>query len=395
MHFTSTKLVKILTMKLINFSNQLAAGPKNIALNFIKEILANNKDHKYIFLIPSLDEYLNFNDTDNVSFVFVEIGDGLMEKIIKTVKINWVIIPKICKEKEVDGILAFGNFLTYASGLMKKVVLLHHPHIVDDELFYSLQFPSMLTESIKRFVFFLTVRNVDTVVVQSQYMLDVCVKKFPKYKGKFKVIYNPISKNFASKRSKEHAKQRLDRLLNKKKYKLLYVSRFYPHKNHEFLLKLAQLFERSDLQIEVFVTIDPLLPGALEFLKTVDELRLPIFNLGEIIQSELAKHYLNSDLMIFPSNAETFGNPIIESMFFSLPLIMPNKDYALTLLGNKGAYYDSQSEESCLDLITGLLTDREKYYQYSIYCYERSFLFPDSKNWVNKYVKLLEASDEI
>jgi len=117
--------------------------------------------------------------------------------------------------------------------------------------------------------------------------------------------------------------------------------------------------------------------------------------LGEVAQSELVEHYLNSDLMIFPSNAETFGNPIIESMFFSLPLIMPNKDYALTLLGNKGAYYDSQSEESCLNLITGLLTDREKYYQYSIYCYERSFLFPDSKSWVNKYVKLLEASDEI
>lgn len=36
-------------MKLINFSNQLAAGPKNISLNFIREILSSAGKCEYIF----------------------------------------------------------------------------------------------------------------------------------------------------------------------------------------------------------------------------------------------------------------------------------------------------------------------------------------------------------
>jgi len=274
-------------MYLVNLSNQLASGPKNIALNYINQTLADDKGHKYVFIIPSEESYLNYKDSENVSFVFVEVGNGILEKIIKTTRVNWLLIPKICKENKIKGILAFGNFLTYASGSMKKIVLLHHPHIIDDKLVYSLGFVSMLGELIKRIVFSKTIKNVNIVVVQSQYMLDECVKKFPKYENKFKVIHNPLSENFTHQRSKKCANQRLDSFLNKKKYKLLYVSRFYPHKNHEFLLKLAQLFEQSDLQIEVFVTIDPLLPGALEFLKTVDELRLPIFNLGEVAHQNL------------------------------------------------------------------------------------------------------------
>ena len=70
-------------MKLINFSNQLAAGPKNISLNFIREILSSAGKYEYIFLGPSISEYQVFNDTQNVKFLFVEVGSGFFWKNIK------------------------------------------------------------------------------------------------------------------------------------------------------------------------------------------------------------------------------------------------------------------------------------------------------------------------
>jgi len=382
-------------MYLINFSNQLAAGPKNISLNFINNILTNSRNFEFIFIVPDHKDYRNFKDTGDVSFIFIEVGSGIFEKIIKTIKVNWIVIPKICKRNNIKGILAFGNFLTYTPGRMKKVVLLHHPHIVDDALFYSLGIFSKLIESTKRFVFSLTVRNVDIVVIQSDFMMDVCVKKFPKRREKFHVIHNPISESLISKILKDNVRRRGNVFFNKEKYKLLYVSRFYPHKNHIFLLNLARLSEELGLDLEFFVTIDPLLPGASEFLDDVVKSHLKIFNLGEIDQSELSIHYENSDFMIFPSNAETFGNPIIESMFFSLPLILPNREYALTLLGDGGAFYDAQSEVECLDLINSFLIDKAKYSQYAEYCYKRSLIFSDPEEWVNSYLDLLEVPGEI
>jgi len=381
-------------MNLINFSNQLAAGPKNISLNFIKEILSSGKDEMYIFLVPSIVEYQVFKDTQNVKFLFVEVGTGFIGKILKTLRINWWIIPKICRTETIESILAFGNFLTYSSGAIKKVVLLHHPHIVDDELFYSLPISSKISESVKRLVFWLTIRNVDIVVVQSDYMLDQCYRKFPKYHSKFTIIHNPISRDFESNLSVQANNLKRAGFKNKDKFTLLYVSRFYPHKNHEFLIDLSKKFLESSLKIEILVTIDPLLEGANNFLESVNSQKLPIYNLNELSQQELAQYYVSADFMIFPSIAETFGNPIIEALFFSLPLILPNRGYAKALLGEGGAYYDPVSVDSCFHLLKTLIKNEESYIRYAEYCYSRSLVFPNSSRWVHLFKGLLRGSCE-
>lgn len=376
-------------MKLINFSNQLAAGPKNISLNFIREILSSAGKCEYIFLVPSISEYQVFNDTQNVKFLFIEVGSGFFGKILKTLRINWSVIPAICRQNKIDAILAFGNFLTYSSISIRKVVLLHHPHIVDDELFYSLPASSKISESVKRLVFWLTIRNVDVVVVQSDYMLDKCYKKFPKYQSKFSVVHNPISSDFESKLSTQSNDLKMDGFKGKDTFTLLYASRFYPHKNHDFLIDLSKKFLESSFKIEILVTIDPLIEGANVFLESVKRHSLPIYNLTELSQPALAKYYMSADFMIFPSNAETFGNPIIEALFFSLPLILPNKGYAKALLGDKGSFYDSGCVDSCFHLLKSFLDDEERYIRYVEYCYSRSLLFPNPSRWVDLYLGLL------
>jgi glycosyltransferase involved in cell wall biosynthesis len=381
-------------MVLINFSNQLSAGPKNISLNFIKEILKEDSVNEYIFILPSIDEFLDFKDTKNVTFRFVEVGNGLFGKIIKTFRINWRVIPEICKNNKINTILAFGNFLTYSLPSIKKIVLLHHPPIVDDNLYKSLPITSRFAELIKRFIFWLTIKNVDIVVVQSSFMHDELFNKYPDYKNKFKIISNPISSHFKKDILTLANNDKMSGFQGKSIFTLLYVSRFYPHKNHEFLIKLAKKFATSEFNIEILVTINPSLDGADKFLDAVKLQKLPIYNLSELNQSELSQNYMKSDFMIFPSNAETFGNPIIESLSFSLPIILPNKGYARTLVGENGAYYDAKDVNSCFHLISDFLLNEEKYVEYAGYCYSRSMTFPDPTTWVNQYLDLFNK-DEI
>jgi glycosyltransferase involved in cell wall biosynthesis len=379
---------------LVNFSNQLAAGPKNIALNFIKQALRENLGVRFCFLLPDIGCYKGFSDTEKVKFIYVEKGNGLLGKVTKTVKINFFLVPMLAKSMNAVSVLAFGNFLLARLGPRKKAVLLHHPYIVDDELFDNLPISRRLPELIKRIAFRFTVMNVDKVVVQSEYMMREFAKKYPSHTNKLELIFNPISEVFFGQRSENDSIHKLNALEEGKKHTVAYISRFYPHKNHAFLINLAKKTAQAGLPIQFIITVDNNLPGAAEYLESVKKENLPIQNIGEINQSELIEFYKKSDLVIFPSKSETFGNPLIEGMFFSIPIIAPDKDYSRSILGKAGLFYKEDSADDCMSLLISLLSDRSKYLSYSQASYERSFAFPDSKEWFNQYLSLVEDYNE-
>ena len=377
-------------MKLINFSNQLAAGPKNISLNFIKNALSDPLSEDFIFLVPDIKEYKAFNDTERVTFIHISEGSNVLSKIRKAIYINFFLMRQVSKKKQIKSVLAFGNFLLNKLKGATKVVLLHHPYIVDDVLFNELPFIQRNIELIKRFAFKYTVSNVDKVVVQSDYMKKLFVKKYPRHESKVEVIFNPVSECFNLQRNKNESKLKTEELERKGVYKIIYVSRLYPHKNHEFILRLGAYIKSKNAPFELLVTINPEIAGGSEFLQSVEDSELPIINIGEIAQEELIAYYKNCNFAVFPSYSETFGNPLIEAMYFSLPLITPKKDYSVAIVGDYGLHYKEDSVESCFSIINSLRLNPEEYKSASEYSYERSKIFPNSSSWYKQYLVLLE-----
>jgi len=373
-----------------NFSNQLAAGPKNISLNFIKQSFASKADNKFIFIVPKLSEYEQFTNSVNIKLIFVDVGGNVLSKIIKTIRINWFIMPRLYKRVKPRAILAFGNFLLGSFPDANKVVLLHHPYIVDDGLYSKLKGISLFSEMLKRRAFKSTIKNVDKVVVQSEYMKKSLIRKYPNFEDKLELIFNPISENFVKTKRVNESLQKSNYLTRKKTFQIIYVSRFYPHKNHEFIIKLAKLIKERSLPIELLVTINNNLPGAENFLNQLSTFDLAVINIGEISQVLLCKYYQECDLAIFPSNAETFGNPLIEAMLFSLPVIAPNKDYAKAILGLSGIFYNDDDEVECLELIQYTIKSKTVYEKSSDESYQRSTIFPDSSSWFEQYYSILK-----
>lgn len=376
---------------LINLYNQTAAGPKNISLNLISELMSESKDacHFYI-IVPDIQEYSALCSTNNVHIIKLQKVNTFIAKIAIRIYLDVILVPKLIKKYRITSMLAFGNFLLSPVSI-KKVVLLHHPYLFDDLLIRKLPFFSKLIEKVKRFTFWITLKNVDVLVVQSQYVLDAFKKVWADASVLLTIIPNPISKDFIAQSASE-----INSIVNQRVVSLgdgltiLYVSRFYPHKNHEFLLKVSSELSSANIRHKILVTVDPEISGADVFLNAVASEDLPIINLGEIKQIDLAEFYKTAHLFLFPSKSETFGNPLIEAMSYGLPVIAPSLEYAYSVVGESGTYYEPDNEKDCVFKITQLIHDSSSYYKKSLDSHQAFKSYPNVADWSKRYIEVLK-----
>jgi glycosyltransferase involved in cell wall biosynthesis len=73
----------------------------------------------------------------------------------------------------------------------------------------------------------------------------------------------------------------------------------------------------------------------------------------------MRKAYAEADALLFLSLTESYGFPLIESMFIGLPIICPNLPYAHALCGDQAIYFEANDiqslREACIELKTRLL----------------------------------------
>ncbi|MFX4267594.1 glycosyltransferase [Aliarcobacter butzleri] len=374
---------------LINFYNQMGAGPKNISLNFINTLKEREFLEETFIIIPNVEEYVNLESKGNVKLVKLKRYTNIFSKILFRIYLDIFFIPYFISKNKISKLLAFGNFLI-SPVKVKKVVLLHHPYIVDNILLNKLSFLPKIIEKLKRFAFYVTIKNVDIVVVQSNYMKRLLLEVWGN-DIKNCVIANPISKNFVKNYSLDEINDFIKhRLQNIDKIKILYVSRFYPHKNHIFLVDLSKVLNENNIKHEILITVDFSKQETLDLQQMITK-DISIESIGEISQFELETYYKTSHIFIFPSNSETFGNPLIEAMKFGLPIVVPNLEYAQSIVEEAGIYYNQNDVLECKDSINNLISNSYNYRLKSLESFEQFKKYPQVEEWVDSYFKILDS----
>lgn len=368
-------------MLLINISNQIGAGPRNISLNLIRAV-GKTLNPEQITILATDDALVQEALAQSgVNYKTVPMFRNPLLKAFRFFYIQFLMMWSTSTQR-CERVLAFGNFFLVGSA-KRKAVLMHHPYLVDDELLAYLPGWPRFLERVKRSLFRWTLSRVDVVIVQSDYMREMFRQMYPRYGGGLVVIPNPISSNFMDALPLS-ADEKGAGLARKSKYSIIYASRFYPHKNHAFVIDLSRAFTHRKIPIEIVVTVDPEIPGAAEFLSMVEAEQLPIRNVGEVPQPELVRQYSEADAAIFPSRAETFGNPLVEALRFALPVIAPRKGYAFAVLGHSGVYYDEDDVEGCLTACEALFADSQGYAQACANAFSQGQIFPDVQEWCER-----------
>jgi len=96
---------------------------------------------------------------------------------------------------------------------------------------------------------------------------------------------------------------------------LISVGRIAPEKNLDQVLKTYEALQFMGDQIKLVMVGDG--PLKEQFQQRYPEIIFP----GMLSQTELAKYYASSDLFVFPSRTETFGNVTLEALASGIPVL--------------------------------------------------------------------------
>mgnify|MGYP000205046824 CR=1 FL=1 len=96
---------------------------------------------------------------------------------------------------------------------------------------------------------------------------------------------------------------------------IISVGRMAPEKNLEQVLKTYEALKFMGDQLKLIMVGDG--PLREQFQSRYPEIIFP----GMLDQTELAKYYASSDLFVFPSQTETFGNVTLEALASGIPVL--------------------------------------------------------------------------
>ncbi len=127
-------------------------------------------------------------------------------------------------------------------------------------------------------------------------------------RGIDKTIFNPLQRD----------KDWLANQIGNKKPNILFASRLVWEKNLKTLVEVYRHYESLDAPYNFIICGDGVAFNALK------EMMPNAFFIGKVQQKTLAKYFASSDVFLFPSISETYGNVVTEAMACGLPCVIAN-----------------------------------------------------------------------
>jgi len=216
------------------------------------------------------------------------------------------------------------------------------------------------------------------VIFLSKYAHAV-VKNYINNNIKFSIIAHGINKRFENLPKVQYS---IDKYSKEFPYKILYISSIdvYKHQNH--VINAVSILRKEGFPVLLELVgpshIKPLRKMNL-LLEKIDPANELVNYYGSLPYESLEKIYKNSDLFLFASSCETFGQIVTEAMSAGLPIACSNKSALPDVLGDCGVYFNPENPTNIALVLKMLLLDPQLRTNISLKGYNRSKEF----SWKN------------
>jgi glycosyltransferase involved in cell wall biosynthesis len=145
---------------------------------------------------------------------------------------------------------------------------------------------------------------------------------------------------------------------------VLTLARYYPHKDLEFILRVARtLLDRGDRRFVFFITIAAEQhPGARALLARIDREHLSedVVNLGPLDFSELRSAYDATQICFLPTLLESMSGTHLEALHYQLPIVTTERDFAWDACGTAARYFPVGDVDAAIRQLHAVLDARER-----------------------------------
>ncbi len=372
----------------INSYNTTSPGPAIVTWYLIEYLLKNEHNDDFKIFLQALDLFKKpKNDNINIKLTSIRHFRGIGRLFFRVI-FDFILLPLYTVFYRPRSVLVMANY-SPVEIRGKKIVIMRHSFLFDDKALRNLSVSQKIYEMVRRFLFYLTVKSTDTLIVQSDYVKIKVLQKYNMRNIDIRVLPNPIS-NIV----KRGSYPLRDKIPSKEKI-VLYVSRFHPHKNHDFIVRIAEKYfeEFQERNMKFYITIDSTLgKKAKNILKYIEEKGIgkTIINVGELPHHLLSRYYEKATCFFFPSKSESFGNPLLEAMAFGLPVIVPDADYAHAICSEAGIYYREDDEDDAYEKMVLVCENESLMREFSQKSLEQVKKFPTIDDWAQRIIEIMK-----
>ena len=346
---------------LINGLSAHSGGGPLFLNNYLTILKKSDNHNKYYVLSP---ENIALKKFSSERIEIVDIKRGLKDRRLIPITYKYY-LPKLIKSLKIDTIFNLADIPIPVKSV-KQVFLFDWPYAVYPEnyVWKIMDLKSFITKKIKLFYFKLFLSNISDWVVQTN-AIKKRLERLYDIKN-IKIIPNAVTL--------EHTKKApfYDFKLPKGTI-LLCLSRYYPLKNLEIFIPLAEEIKKRELDFKIVVTIHESQHQRVKpFLSKIKDKGLDkiIINIGPVEVENAPSLYKQCDALLMPSLIETYCLPYVESMHHKRLILTSDMDFSREVCGDAAVYFDPLNHHSILEAIEKIYSNdtlrEEKIYNGSI-----------------------------
>ncbi|QIV95704.1 glycosyltransferase involved in cell wall biosynthesis [Allofrancisella inopinata] len=303
----------------INNPAAKSGGALTILKSYLEQALQDKENNYYFFVsLSSLFQYESSN---------VKIFNIGKQSRLKRILWDSYIFRKELKRKNIkpDTIISLQNTPLNVSGNIEQIVYFHQALSISDKkwnIFRKDERIFWFYRNIYPFFIKRGLSNVDKVIVQAEWVKKAFSKEFEYSLESIEVVKPKLKSIDISK----------VRTLNKSKFRIFYPAFPLKYKNHHLVIKWLS---RIDKDFECIFTFSKNDNSYLYDLIVMNKLESKIRLVGKLNYDEVLEYYNSSNLVLFPSEIETIGMPLIEAVeFINLKIIVSDQEYSREALGD-------------------------------------------------------------
>jgi glycosyltransferase involved in cell wall biosynthesis len=216
-----------------------------------------------------------------------------------------------------------------------------------------------------------TFNKANGLIFLTNYAQEVVKKKLHK-KIEYTIIPHGINKRFENEPKKQFS---IDKYSNRNPFKILYISSIDVYKHQDKVIEAVSILYKEGFPV-LLELIGPSHPKPLKIMnnliRKVDPKNEFIVYSGTLPYKSLDEKYRMSDLFLFASSCETFGQIVTEAMSAGLPIACSNKSSLPDVLGNCGIYFNPEDSSDIALALRTLILDPDMREQIALCGYKRS-----------------------